>query len=440
MSASPSVSPPRTPEIRNIQGKSRSTSTPTSDDSSIIEDLSFEYVQNDAGEYVRLSKGSSKSNVSSPPTPTESPLQPDQPVHLKPPSPSSLESPTGRGTLSRSESAFPVLLGSGANSERPARSFQRVASGPAISMTPSYAAPTAASKARPTTRRVTLEENRDRLDAAYSSLRTRQTLDSNANANTLQEEKENISESDEHPYALPVINKPQRYSPPLSSRSIASSRALPNRVTYSVSTSNIGPSSRPLADVPVPQRERPNPRQILPGPNRAGRIMKSAPLSKLGASASLPASSFDRPAETDSGDSDYNHGGDAHSPIGIAIGGDDTDLEDEPLSAVEPAAVPLPSSVPTSSHLSAGRQRSHVVSTATSGQEVLSRSGTRPRRSASLSDALGMFHYSTTLQELTPLQLKMTIKCRSSKLTKALVLVQGQAWVFNNYLFKIHRY
>ena len=187
--------PPRTPEDNRSSSKSM---TPNSDDSSIIDDLSFDYIIDPEGNLVCLSKdSSSKSNHSSPPTPQEASLQPDPP--LKPPSPDLLNSPISRISFSRSESAFPVLSsGSSAlQNEKPARSFQWVASGPA-SMSTSYLAPTSASLLNPraASRRIAVEDGKDFHEVNGSSC-TRQTVE--PNSRTLQEEKENISESDDHP-------------------------------------------------------------------------------------------------------------------------------------------------------------------------------------------------------------------------------------------------
>ena len=390
MSFSPSTSPPRTPEDIRISSKS---TTPNSDDSSVIDDLSFDYIIDPEGNLVRLSKGSSsKSNHSSPPTPQDASLQPDLP--LKPPSPDALNSPVSRISFSRSESAFPVLSSgssTGAQNEKPARSFQRVASGP-ITMSASYLAPTASSLSKPhaASRRIAIEDSRDYHEVNISS-RTRQTLEPNSNSRSLQEEKENISESDEHPHiqtAMAAVK--QRNSPPLASRlvSSSSSRVPPARAAY-LSNGASSASGRPLTDTQRGSRSR----QIMPGPNRAGRIMKSTSASKYSASAVHPG--FDRISERETSDSEQ---ADYYSPVRLAVNGDDTDLEDEPMVAVEPAAVPLPSSVPSGPHLSGGRQRGQSVLTVnanvglSAGSTALSLSGSsRPRRSASLSDTLSTF-------------------------------------------------
>ena len=363
--------------------------TPNSDDSSIIDDLSFDYIIDPEGNLVRLSKGSSsKSNHSSPPTPQETSLQPDLPL-IKPPSPDLLNSPVSRISFSRSESAFPVLSSgssAGSQNERPARSFQRVASGPAISMSTSYLAPTSASHSNPraASRRIAMEDSKD-FHEVNSSLRTRQTAE--PNSRTLQEEKENISESEEHPLiqsAMAALKN--RGSPPLATRSVSSSssRVPPARAAYLTNGASTA-SGRPLTDIQRGSRSR----QIMPGPNRAGRIMKSTSASKYNGSAVHP--SFDRISERETSD---NEQADYYSPIRLTVNGDDTDLEDEPVVVVDPAAIPLPSG----QHLSGGRQRGQSVlitnvnvGLSAGSTTTLSLSGSRPRRSASLSDTLSKF-------------------------------------------------
>jgi serine/threonine-protein kinase TTK/MPS1 len=394
MSLSPSTSPPRTPNDNRATARPKST-TPTSDDSSIIDDLSFDYIFDQEGNFVRLSKGSSKSNHSSPPTPQEAPL--DDPPRQKPPSPDLLASPIGRISLTRSESAFPILSGNGAGSsstvanDKPARSFQRVASGPVLS-TPSYLAPTASSLSKPriVARRTTTEDARERADS-MGALKARQTIDLNVNAYTLQEEKENISETDDHPYIQTASIAPkQRSSPPLVTRSLSStsSRVASARAAYLANGASSA-SGRPLADMPAPQRASYG-RQILPTANRAGRIMKSTSASKYSSAAS--AANFDRISEFEH--SENEGAGGRYSPMTAPTAGDETEPEDEPPAVIDPANVPVPStSASVGSHLGPTRVRTHTASSvnvnAPNPTSTLSTSGnTRPRRSASLSDAL----------------------------------------------------
>ena len=232
-SMSPTASPPRTP----VDYKPRtSNTTPNSDDSSVIDDLSFDYVFDHEGNYVRLSKGSSsKSNHSSPPTPDNFPLQHPDPPKLSP--------PQRRSSLSRSESAHAALNVAPSD---PARSFQRVTSGPAL----------ASHKARPFPRRVTLED-KPRPVSASGPPRPSRTAD----PSSYPHEKENILsvDSDNHVHLHGHASK-----------STAAGAAA--RVGY-----------------PRPLLADSHQRQILPGPNRAGRIMKSIGFG-LGLNKAIPES------------------------------------------------------------------------------------------------------------------------------------------------------
>ena len=380
MSTTPSISPPRTPDDHRLSTKS----TPNSDDSSIIDDLSFDYIQDSNGNIVRLSRGlSSKSNHSSPPTPQEA-LQPDIPAISEPKSPDLLHaSPLARVSLSRSESAFPVLTGSSAaaQSEKPARSFQRVASGPTLSQTQSYLAPTTSSVSKPrvAARRVTMEDARERQES-LSAPRARPTLVSNAYSHVLQEEKENISESDEIPIIeMTSTTRKQRNSPPLVTRSTSASLA---RISTRVAQYGTG-SGRPLVDVSLAQRAV-HSRQVVPPPNRAARLTKSSSLSKYN-NSSTPVN-FDHISEAETSDNEHVP---AHHPPIIAVGDEDTEPEDELLAVAEPVEAPLSQPVPSSLFV---RSRSNATS--------LSQSGSRPRRSASLSDALSESSSSFILQHI----------------------------------------
>lgn len=133
------------------------------EDDSIIDDLSFEYIRDQDGNYIRVSKGGSgggdpgggtpgASRYESPTTPVDDDdnerYKPTHVLKLSPPS--SLR----RASLSRSESnpvvAQPLLP----------RSFQRVASGPAVSSTsnPSAAAASVVNTNSTRLRRGTIED------------------------------------------------------------------------------------------------------------------------------------------------------------------------------------------------------------------------------------------------------------------------------------------
>lgn len=360
MSTTPSTSPPRTPDDNRAASSTRST--PSSDESCL--DVSFNYVVDEDGNLVRFSKGSSRSDGSSPPTPSDLHL-PESPALSKPVATGHLVSPVTRASLSRSESAFPVLSNANMDhpshyTDRPARSFQRVASGPA----PSYLAPTASSLAKPRTaaRRVTLEDDRERVKSASSW--SRQTLD--PAAHPLQEEKENISESDDQPY-LPTSSK-QRSSPPLVTRSTSS--AAPSRVAQARSAYLAGGSSSTngrLADLPTHKRD-PHARQIQPGLNRPGRVVKTA--------TTTPASKY-AASHLDGDASENDRPGERHSPTIILNDDNDTDPDEDLPNPLVSSSAAAP--------LSTIRQKSQGALNI--GIPSLSLSTSRPRRSASLSDA-----------------------------------------------------
>ncbi|KAI0785230.1 hypothetical protein C8Q75DRAFT_333303 [Abortiporus biennis] len=215
----PSVSPP--PRI--IDHPPPQQPSPALSEDSII-DLSFSYEQNANGDWVRVSKGSSKS---SPPTSSSS----------EQPSPVSLESPipTRRASLSRSESAPQIP-----DSATTARSFQRVQSGP-LAATPGVSTArlpfstglTTAARKIGGARRVRLEDIKEATDR--SSIR---------------------------PEAEDLRQRELRF--PSQEKENADSFPAPSYL----------PPSRPLAEVvPVPQRNvSVHGRQVLPVPSR--RVVK----------------------------------------------------------------------------------------------------------------------------------------------------------------------
>lgn len=356
---------------------SRRASTSPSDESSILE-LSFDYELDSAGNYVRVSKGSSRSNHSSPPTPNDALLDgaikpssssPPQGTsmsyaHIKPPSPMLLNSPVPprRNSLSRSESAYPLLQGGSGVEPLPlaaqhraqslamansARSFQRVASVPAT-LTPAASqsalrAPLSSGLAgtgrkigRP--QRVPRDEYRDQPPLTLDEreeLRVREEWDMR-----VQEEKENlitISDGDG-----------------LSSDGAASKRTSPRLIARSGSVSQL--DGRAISGLPTRaygsstgarQPLQPG-RQIMPGPNRAGRVLMG-----MGVKYGVGSGGFDKINE--------NEGSENELVIDHAY--DETDPNEQPGNGMQ-------------------RHRSHVAPPALSG-------GTRPRRSASLSDASG---------------------------------------------------
>ncbi|KIK97065.1 hypothetical protein PAXRUDRAFT_137072 [Paxillus rubicundulus Ve08.2h10] len=380
------VSPPHTPRTAalDVPGNNRQPSTSPSDDSSIIE-LSFDYELDSTGNYVRISKGSSRSNNSSPPTPHEilldgplvhkpssSPSETSAQIashtHVKPPSPISLNSPAPprRNSLSRSEN-YPMQHSAPPNqlqhrhqslaTASSVRSLHRVTSGPAV-LTPgaqsALRAPmsnglrgTGRKIGRP--QRIPLDDHREsqQLDERDDMIpRARGEWDV-----YVQEEKENIISSPDGAEGLSSDGGAQRrISPRLASRS-ASLSQVDGRAISGLPTRAYGSS---LAGVNAVSRPPLQPgRQIIPGPNRAGRVLK-------GTKYGVGTGGFDKINE---------HEG-SESEVAYDYAGEETDTGgDEPQSMNGLL-----------------RHRSYAP-------PITQSNGTRPRRSASLSDASGgMFH------------------------------------------------
>lgn len=372
-SASTSTSPPRTPvDLRTAAAinTARNSATPTSDDS-YIEDLSFDYVQDENGNLKRITKGSSKASpqVYTPPTPPDD-IEPED--FKKPPSPISLNSPVVRSPLSRSESAYSILETvasySGDKLERPARSFSRITSGPVLSGASSHTASTASSvKPRTIPRRVTLDEAPDRGDLGVSLSRSRQALD--PHLYTCPDDKENTSETDENLHVLGASGK-RRHSPPWTSRS-GIRTAL--RTMYTS-----GSGTRQAVDV----MQRPSQARQVPVPNRAGRMIKTL-------SASFTASkqsSLDRYHDTDLSESDY----DPSPPAGVKYGdrnvhgGIESDTGDDGEN--DPVNAPVSGSMSSNVY---GKQKS-ILGSAAAASSLHRSSASRQRRSASMSEGIGI--------------------------------------------------
>lgn len=368
----PSTSPPRTPadpRSATVISTARKSATPTSDDS-YIEDLSFDYVQDENGNLQRITKGSSKASpqVYTPPTPPED-IEPQD--FKKPPSPISLNSPVARSLISRSESAYPILetvaSSSGDKLERPVRSFSRITSGPILSS--HTASNTSSAKPRTIPRRITLDETSERGDSGVPLSRSRQGLDSNLY--TYQDDKENTSETDENLHATGASGK-RRHSPPLVSRSGIRTAM---RTTY-IS----GSGARQVVDA----AQRASHARQIPVPNRAGRMTKTLSTS----SVASKQSSLDRYHATDLSESDYDPSppegakyGDRNSPVNQAHEGMESDTcderENEPVNAHY-----------VNSNVSS-RQRT-VLGSSAAGSSLHRSSVPRQRRSASMSEGIGM--------------------------------------------------
>lgn len=215
-----------------------------------------------------------------------------------------------------------------------ARSFQRVASGPALSSGHNSTAITPASlragapmsnglrgtarKLRPGPQRVTIEQYREmdeknRLED--EEIRARAELGTGKEWER-GEEKENITETESagDPNSnLNLHSKPQQrpsgVSPRLSSRSASTSQI--DRITSGLPSR--ASSSRAPLQVPG--------RQILPGPSRAGRILMGA---KYTATSGGGTGGFDRISEVDTLDSNLVGSSDLY-------GGEDTEAGMSPL-------------------------------------------------------------------------------------------------------------
>lgn len=333
--------------------------SPSSSESSIIDELSFDYDYDEEGNIVRNSRGS-KSKVSplssfssTPPkdlTGTDnSDLQPPKSLH---PSPS-----LRRASLSRSESAYPVLNGPTTHSSdrdraqplsaNPVRSFHRTASGPITTATESAGPP--------------IRTIPRRMDPSAEARQKRNTEELRAKLASIgQEDKENIHD-------IPAVEDLYASRPAATS----SSRALPIRSAYG--SQSLGNVSRPLLE--VPQRVlSSSSRMVLKGTGCKPQIDR---ISEAGSAT-----------ESDGGEEAYATY--SRGPVENI----DTDTGRSLTSALV-----LPSSnysvedegVP--SYKSSRKQQQHVPHPPHSAsiQPLNGSVSTRPRRSASLSDTLREF-------------------------------------------------
>jgi len=361
-----------------------SSNTPPSDESAMYE-LSFDYEQNSAGEWKRISKGRS-----SPPTPVDKQFPPSTTDFIPPPSGKDNPSPplpSTRLSLTRSESlpGIPSTL----PTERPdplpsaqsaLRSFQRALSGPVSlpqsssqqSHTPGQLSSThvrtilagglrGAGRTAGGPRRVTLEEfNQINEKLKIQQQQEKEELDLHLQTAGLpQDEKENHVGS-----FLPPIDSAtgpssihRRYSPPRSAPALSDAHYsyLPSRYSAIGATSSSSNLRSTLAEVvPVPQRPSlPMPsatsstRQIVAGSSRLSRTHSH------GQKKFTPGLAIDKISEVDGADD----GGYADLAAGSETDGG---VEEKP-------------------HVRSQAPRQRV--------NALTRSATRPRRSASLSDA-----------------------------------------------------
>ncbi|ETW81760.1 hypothetical protein HETIRDRAFT_173435 [Heterobasidion irregulare TC 32-1] len=353
-SASPHISPLSTPPNINADPALSASMISVLTTSDEPPELSFDYEWTN-GEYVRISRGSTNSQVSSPPTPVDSPELPKMPTlsitddRMSSSPPVSSSYPHRRVSLSRSES-LPGASPSGADRSEPPerrspatmssvstlRPFQRVTSGPSVLLpnhTPSAAISSSSSSVRPSLpdgaraslskpggpRRVTMEEYREQAQQNRAKLR--------AMERELQEEKENFEgeqQSHESPTNGVGVGGPSgRQSPPRPSpigdppHFTAQAPSFPTR---SFSAGHQPPStssnSRALVDVvPVPQRAPlafptgPSVgRSIMPGPSRPGRVLRkfqsSFGINKIAEVEAGESDHLDNGSETDTGAED----------------------------------------------------------------------------------------------------------------------------------------
>src|SRR6266850_2133816 len=354
-----------------------SSTTPPSDESGLYE-LSFDYEQNSAGEWKRVSKGRS-----SPPTPVDK--QSPHSTDLIPPPSGNPSPPPPRLSLTRSESlpGIPSTL----PTERPdpipsaqsaLRSFQRALSGPISlpqstskqSHTPGQPSSThvrtilagglrSAGRTAGGPRRVTLEEfNQINEKLKIQQQQEQEELDLQT-AGLPQDEKENHDGSSLPPIegAAGPSSIHRRYSPPRSAPALSDAHYsyFPSRYSAIGATSSSNLRSTLAEVVPVPQRPSlPMPsassstRQVIAGPSRISRV------NSHGQKKFTPGFAIDKISEIDGTDDGV---------YADPAAGSETD------GGVDEKQ-PTRSQPPT-------RQRVNA----------LTRSATRPRRSASLSDA-----------------------------------------------------
>ncbi|KAI9509223.1 hypothetical protein F5148DRAFT_787873 [Russula earlei] len=357
-----------------------SPNTPPSDESAMLE-LSFDYEQNSAGEWKRVSKGRS-----SPPTPVDKQSPPSTDLI---PSPSGNPSPPHPTRLSLTRSESLPGIPSTIPPDRPdpvppaqsaLRSFQRALSGP-VSL-PQSGSQSSHTSAQPSSihfrtllagglrssgrsaggpRRVTLEEfNQMNEKLKIQQQQEQEEIDLKSQVAGLpQDDKENLDGSS----LMPLDTAPgpssihRRYSPPRSAPALSDAHYSFLSSRYSAvgaSSSNVRST---LADVvPVPQRpslpiasSASSTRQLVAGPSRLSRVHS------LGQKKFTPGLAIDKISEVDGADD---------ALIAELAGSSEAAGGAEEWQYVRSQPPPT-------------RQRVNA----------LTHSGTRPRRSASLSDA-----------------------------------------------------
>lgn len=281
----------------------------SSDESIIIEDVSFEYVQDAAGQIVRRSRGGRSSNSpvhSSPPTPQddqhEPPLQ--KPHNLSSPAVrealAAADSHPRRGSLSRSESAHSIMMGAststavGSTSALSAstaplnsmvRTLQRTSSGPVRAAPrradgveePPTKTRTSALTAHDPVKIQELQQNKQRATEVHSRLveekrRTaeKENMDALSSAGSVEQDREH-----EHHWRRSSDQDGQdrhfRQQATRSQHDVSSSAMLPTgRAASSAMRSSAGGIGRPLGEAGASQRARGM--AVPPSTNAARRI------------------------------------------------------------------------------------------------------------------------------------------------------------------------
>ena len=356
--------------------------TPPSDDSALYE-LSFDYEQNSAGEWHRVSKGRA-----SPPTPVDKQSPPSTDSNLPPKTiPDDPSPPSSRQSLTRSESLPGIPTTLPTERQEPVttapsalRLLQRTLSGP-VSLPQSSSQPShapaqpsstyfrsvmpsnllGAGRSAADARRVTLDKFNERLKIQQQQ-QEQDGDDLHLQTTGLpQDEKENHDDGLSSGLAAGPSGVHRRYSPPLAVPALSGAHLnyLSSRYSSVGTTSSNARST--LADVVPPQRPSlPMPssasitRQLMAGPSRLTRVQ------------SLAQKKFAR---------------------GLAI---------DKISEVETVDDDTYADQALNSETDGGaEEQPHVRSQAKPQRQrvnALTHSATRPRRSASLSDASSASH------------------------------------------------
>jgi hypothetical protein len=247
VSSADRLSSPITPQSSSLSSPALRSPNATPSDASL--ELSFDYEFDVHGNFIRVSKGSNNSSESSPPTfqmdsnpvdyrePSDSPSSTVPPSHV---------APLRRTSLSRSESA-PSAAAMEAQPSAPARSFQRVASGSAL--TPGSRATFALSRKLGPPQRIPIEEVR--------VIETKHRLGDQSRPN---EEKENIVSSRQ----LPVVSGSRIGKPMKRYASGVSSLEIPDSDTLRGSQRRLDPNEDTSGDEQIRNNTRPRSYAAVP--------------------------------------------------------------------------------------------------------------------------------------------------------------------------------